>query len=395
MSARGYAALAAPPRIRRSHGPPPSVAWSRGAGETAPALDTLDFELPDELSAREPPEARGLPRDAVRLLVTEGDGERVTHARFRDLPRFLSPGDLVVVNASATLAAALEGIRETGDGDGPILVHLSTPLDDGRWVIELRRATADGNEPLLDARAGERIRLRGGGAATLAEPYLPRGDAAAGRVRLWVAEMEMPGGADAYLAAHGAPIRYRYVPRAWPLSYYQTVFAAEPGSAEMPSAGRAFTADTVRALRTRGIGIAPLVLHAGVASLEADEPPYPERYRVPAATAEAVNRTRAAGGRIVAVGTTVVRALETVADADGTVRAGAGWTDLVVTPERGVRAADAILTGLHAPRASHLAMLEAIAGRAHLARAYDAALRRRYLWHEFGDLHLILPRRRR
>ncbi|HEX6750850.1 MAG TPA: S-adenosylmethionine:tRNA ribosyltransferase-isomerase [Longimicrobium sp.] len=394
MSARGYAALAAPPRIRRSHAPPPSAARARGTVETAPALDTLDFDLPDELSAREPPEARGLPRDAVRLLVTEGDGERVTHAHFRDLPRFLSPGDLVVVNASATLATALEGIRKTGDGDAPILVHLSTPLEDGRWVIELRRATADGNEPLLDARAGERIYLRGGGAATLAAPYLPPdGDTAAGRVRLWVAEMEMPGGADAYLAAHGEPIRYRYVPRAWPLAYYQTVFAAEPGSAEMPSAGRAFTHETVRALRAKGIGIAPLVLHAGVASLEADEPPYPERYRVPAATAEAVNRARAAGGRIVAVGTTVVRALETVANAGGTVRAGAGWTDLVVTPERGVRAVDALLTGLHAPRASHLAMLEAIAGRVHLARAYDAALRRRYLWHEFGDLHLILPRR--
>jgi S-adenosylmethionine:tRNA ribosyltransferase-isomerase len=172
------------------------------------------------------------------------------------------------------------------------------------------------------------------------------------------------------------------------------VFAAEPGSAEMPSAGRAFTRETVRTLRERGIGIAPLVLHTGVASLEADEAPYPERYRVPAATADAVNRTRAAGGRIIAVGTTVVRALETVAGADGIVTPGEGWTELVVTPERGVRVVDAILTGLHAPRASHLAMLEAIAGRGHLARAYAAALRHRYLWHEFGDLHLILPPRR-
>jgi len=416
VSARGSAALAAPPRPRRScegsarglvrelaselaattaHSPP---ARTTTATRSAPALATLDFELPEELSAREPPEARGLARDAVRLLVSEGDGERLTHARFHDLPRFLAPGDLLVINTSATLAAALEGRRESGSGDGleEILVHLSSPTDDGgRWVIELRHGTGDANEPLLDARPGERIRLRGGGTATLVEPFAVRGAApATGRVRLWVAEPACPGGVERYLAEHGQPIRYRYVPRAWPLEYYQTVFATEPGSAEMPSAGRAFTPGTLRALRERGVAIAPIVLHTGVASLEADEPPYPERYRVPAATAEAVNRTRAAGGRVVAVGTTVVRALETVADHTGNVRPDAGWTELVVTPERGVFAVDAILTGLHAPRASHLAMLEAIAGRRHLARAYDAALRGRYLWHEFGDLHLALPARR-
>ena len=356
----------------------------------------MDFELPEELSAREPPEARGLARDAVRLLVTEGEGERVIHARFHDLPRFLAPGDLLVVNASATINAALDGRRERASGDGveEVLVHLSSPTEDGRWVLELRRGTGDANEPLLDARPGERVRLRGGGTARLVEPFVAHGaEPPAGRVRLWVAELACPGGVERYLAEHGSPIRYRYVPRAWPLDYYQTVFAAEPGSAEMPSAGRAFTRETLRALRAKGVEIAPVVLHTGVASLEADEAPYPERYRVPAATAEAVERARAAGGRVVAVGTTVVRALETVADPGGTVRPGAGWTELVVTPERGVFAVDALLTGLHAPHASHLAMLEAIAGRPHLARAYDAALRRRYLWHEFGDLHLVLPAR--
>ncbi|HEX8903273.1 MAG TPA: S-adenosylmethionine:tRNA ribosyltransferase-isomerase, partial [Longimicrobiaceae bacterium] len=333
MSARGYGALAAPPRPRRGM-TPPSVAGVRGRrsgiGEDATEvaattthsppsrtssgadfdLRTLDFELPDELSAREPPEARGIPRDRVRLMVTEGDGERIAHARFRDLPSFLSPGDLVVVNASATINAAVDGMRERGDGDEEIVVHVSSPTEDGRWVIELRRVAGDAHEPLLDAAPGERIRLRGGGMATLAAPYLPRGgETSPGRVRLWVAEMECAGGVERYLAEHGSPIRYRYVPRAWPLEYYQTVFAAEPGSAEMPSAGRAFTHETVRALRAKGVGIAPLVLHTGVASLEADEPPYPERYRVPAATAEAVARTRAGGGRVIAVGTTVVRAL--------------------------------------------------------------------------------------
>jgi S-adenosylmethionine:tRNA ribosyltransferase-isomerase len=185
------------------------------------------------------------------------------------------------------------------------------------------------------------------------------------------------------------PIRYSYVRKSWPLSYYQTIFAAESGSAEMPSAGRGFTQEMVERLARKRVRIAPLVLHTGVSSLEADEPPYPERYRVPNSTALAINSARSRGGRVVAVGTTVVRALETVADADGHVHADQGWTDLVITPERGLQVVDGMLTGLHEPRASHLLMLEALAGREHLALAYEAALRHHYLWHEFGDLHLI------
>jgi S-adenosylmethionine:tRNA ribosyltransferase-isomerase len=128
-----------------------------------------------------------------------------------------------------------------------------------------------------------------------------------------------------------------------------------------------------------------------VASPEASEPPYPERYRVPAPTARLVNVTRADGGRVVAIGTTVVRALETVADRRGEVHPGEGWTELIVTPERGVRAVDGLLTGWHEPEASHLAMLEAVAGRELLERSYAAGLAEGYLWHEFGDVHLVLP----
>jgi len=197
-------------------------------------------------------------------------------------------------------------------------------------------------------------------------------------VRLWDARLACPGGVLAYATEHGSPIRYSYVHDRWPLSTYQTVFAAESGSAEMPSAGRPFSAEMVHALEANGVRIAPIVLHTGVASLEAGEAPYPERYRVPPSTADAVNHARRSGGRIVAVGTTVVRALETVASEDGTISAGAGWTDLVITPERGVRVVDALVTGLHEPRASHLAMLEAISGRRHLAVAYAAALREQY-----------------
>ncbi len=350
---------------------------------------SLDFPLPAELEAHEPPEARGLARDAVRLMVSSAHDAAVIHTRFRRLPDFLAPGDVLVVNTSATINAAFEAVRETGSGAPErITLHLSTELAERRWVVELRRKAAVGSSPLLTAEAGERLRLPGGGRAALIAPFRRgvQGDGHA--VRLWIAELNVSDLA-AYAARHGAPIRYGYVTQPWPLSYYQTLFSTEPGSAEMPSAGRAFTPALLRRLHQRGVRIAPVVLHAGVSSLEIDEPPYPERFRVPPATANTVNRTRAAGGRIIAVGTTALRALETVTSARGAIRPGHGWTELVITPDRGVFAVDALVTGWHAPGATHLALLAALAGAEHLERTYQAALRHGYLWHEFGDLHLL------
>jgi S-adenosylmethionine:tRNA ribosyltransferase-isomerase len=342
---------------------------------------SLSFELPVELAADRPPEARGVGRDHVRLLVDDGV-RPVLHARFDELPCVLEPGDLLVVNNSATLPAALTGMRDRN----PVRVHLSSELGPGRWVVELRQPTADGHEPLLTARPGEIVGLPEGGSLALVRPHVTGG-------RLWEARVDVPGGdVVAYLHAHGEPIRYGYVGRSWPLSAYQTVFAVEPGSAEMPSAGRAFTPELVTALVARGIGVAPLTLHTGVSSPEAHESPYAERFAVPATTARIVNQTRAAGGRVIAVGTTAVRALESATGPDGVVLPRSGWTDLVVTPERGVRAVDGLLTGFHEPRASHLRLLEAVADRRRLAHAYRQAVAGRYLWHEFGDLHLILPR---
>jgi S-adenosylmethionine:tRNA ribosyltransferase-isomerase len=335
-------------------------------------LDTLDFHLPDALEAREPPEARGLRRDQVRLLVSYRASGRIDHARFADLPDFLGAGDLLVANDSATLPAALAARRADGSA---VALHLSTRLADRRWVVEPRRTRV---------APGEALTLPDGGRATLLAPYL-------GSQRLWVAQLETPVPIYAYLQRWGRPITYDYLHGEWPLDAYQTVYAAQPGSAEMPSAGRAFSPDVLEALAHRGVGFATLTLHAGVSSLEDPEPPYPEPYRVPAETAARVEAARAAGGRVLAVGTTVVRALETAAGADGRVRPAQGWTDLVITPERGVRVVDGLLTGFHEPRASHLAMLEAIAGRDHLELAYYAALEGGYRWHEFGDLHLLLP----
>ncbi len=349
----------------------------------------LNFTLPPELEASEPPEARGLARDAVRLMVSHYTDDTISHTRFREIGEHLLPGDVLALNISGTLNAALCVLRADGT---PLELHLSTHLPGDVWSVELRQPGAHGTTPFGEAVAGETLQLPAGGSATLLTPYAT--DRLAHPVtspRLWIATLALPEPLLPYLARYGFPIRYGYVRQAWPSEYYQTVYATEPGSTEMPSAGRAFTGELLAQLEAKGVQIARLILHTGVSSLEEHEPPYEEYYRVPLETAQMVNEARAQGRRVIAVGTTVVRALETVTDAEGVVHPGAGWTDVIVTPERGMHAIDGLLTGLHEPRASHLAMLEALAGRAHLRLAYDAALHERYLWHEFGDLHLILP----
>ena len=349
-------------------------------------LPSLDFELPQELEAGEPPEARGLERDEVRLMVSYTSDDRVVHSRFRDLEDFLEAGDVLVINTSGTLNAALETEREDGTS---LELHLSTHLPADLWVVELRRPTTKATEPFYLATPGEILRLPEGGAVTLHTTY-PRDTTRGEGSRLWISTLDLPYPLDEYLDRHGFPIRYGYVSESWPVSYYQSVYATETGSAEMPSAGRAFTPELITRLISRGVQFAPLILHTGVASLDDDEPPYEEFYRVPPQTARLVNAARAAGRRVVAVGTTAVRALETVTDEDGTTHPGEGWTHLFISPERPVRSVSAMLTGLHEPRSSHLAMLEALAGRRHLQLTYGEALQKGYLWHEFGDLHLIL-----
>ncbi|HEY8744737.1 MAG TPA: S-adenosylmethionine:tRNA ribosyltransferase-isomerase, partial [Chloroflexota bacterium] len=269
------------------------------------------------------------------------------------------------------LPAALSASRA---GSANFAVHLSTQLASERWVLEVRPAFG---------QVGDMLDLPGGGRASFLSPYQQS-------KRLWLAQLHLPSPLPAYLQRWGKPISYSYLHGEWPIAMYQTVYASQPGSAEMPSAGRPFTWEILNRLRERRIGVATLTLHTGVSSLERGEAPYPEPYRVPMATAAAVNASRRAGGRVIAVGTTVVRALESAVDASGQVIATRGWADLVITPERGVRAVDGLLTGFHEPEATHLAMLAAIADRDILQDAYQTALDAGYLWHEFGDVHLIL-----
>jgi S-adenosylmethionine:tRNA ribosyltransferase-isomerase len=263
-------------------------------------------------------------------------------------------------------------------------------------VVELRSAPSAAR-PVRDARPGELIRLPAGGRLRLDAPV---GAPAADGVRMWRAVSECTPDAAGLLAEFGRPIGYGYLARQWPLADYQTVFATPPrdaddpvkgASAEMPSAGRPFTTRLVTDLVSAGVLIAPVQLHCGVSSLEGGEAPLAERFRVPARTAMLANWVRAGGGRVIAVGTTVTRALESAARGDGQVTAAQGWTELVLGPDRPVTVVDGLITGLHDPQASHLLLLAALAGRRLLQRVYDAAVDERYLWHEFGDACLLLP----
>lgn len=338
--------------------------------------ETATFTLPGTLEAAAPPEARGLPRDGVRMLVSRAASGTLGHHRFTDLPRLLLPGDLLVVNTSRTLPAAV--LASPG-----LAVHFSTGLPDGTWLVEPRIPAGKSSLPNGVVAPGQVIALPGHAELTM----LRRATA-----RLWQARLSVA--AVPYLLRHGEPIRYSYAAQRWPLGDYQTVFGQSPGSAEMPSAARPFSPAVVTELAARGVTIAPVTLHCGVSSLEAGEDPYPEQYDVPPATARQVNLAKRSGGRVIAVGTTAVRALETAATAASDpagAEPSAGWTSLVVTPETGLRVVDGLLTGLHEPRSSHLRMLAAFHGPDLLSRCYEAALAGRYLWHEFGDVHLLLP----
>jgi S-adenosylmethionine:tRNA ribosyltransferase-isomerase len=347
---------------------------------STPVLEA--FDLGPELEAAAPPEERGIARDGVRMMVAHRLARSIEHSRFDRIAEHLAAGDAIVVNVSRTLPAAVAAISPRGE---ELVLHFSSPYpaDERLWVVEPRLAAGAGTAPFRGLGPGDRLALPGGASIDLREPYLGE--------RLWVARPRMVGSVESYLGRRGRPIRYAYAADEWGLDAYQTIFGIEPGSAEMPSAGRPFTARTLAALAARDVRMIPIVLHCGVSSLDDGEPPLPERFAVSAAAAARVNGVRGSGGRVVAVGTTAVRALESASGPDGRVHPASGWTDLVITPDRPVCAVDGLLTGWHEPGASHLDMIEAVAGRALAARSYAEALAGGYLWHEFGDVHLILP----
>jgi S-adenosylmethionine:tRNA ribosyltransferase-isomerase len=337
----------------------------------------LEFELPEALVATAPPEARGEGRDDVRLLVFQATSGELSHTHFPHIGDYLRPGDALVINVSKTMPYALEAQTPSGSS---LRLHLSVAHADGLWSVEVRTPKGMGSVPGPKLEP-QTLALADGGAANLLARDLRSS-------RLWRANLHLPVPLAEFLSQHGQPIRYH--DRAWPLTDYQTVYAREPGSAEMPSAGRPFTRQLLVALAASGVSLVPIVLHSGVSSFESDEVPGEERYSIAPSSAAVINALRSGGGRVIAVGTTTLRALETAAGGDGSIRASHGYTDLVIGPHREVRAIDGLLTGWHEPGASHLAIIESVAGTEGARRMYAEALEAGYLWHEFGDSSLIL-----
>lgn len=334
----------------------------------------LSFNLPHEREARRPPESRGVARDDISLMVSDQRTQTHTVGKFTELAKYLRAGDLLVVNDSATIPAALNARRQNG---ASVKLHLSTKITERLWIVEPRQTKL--------VAVGEKLTIADG----LVKLLSPVDHA---HPRLWYALLDLPEVAMTYLAAHAHPIAYDYVDGHYSIDAYQTIFAREPGSVEMPSAARPFSLRIVDSLYRHNVNLASITLHCGVASPETHEHPLDERFTVPDWTARIVNATRTAGGRVIAVGTTVVRALETVANENRGVHPARGWTSHIVDRDHPPRIVDGLLTGFHEPRASHLLMLEAFSDRRFLADAYEKALNQRLLWHEFGDVHLILPR---
>ena len=332
--------------------------------------------IPTGRGADRPAEARGIARDQVRLLISSPRDDRAYI--FTDLVDLLRPGDLLVVNESGTVPASLPARAELGQ----FRMNLSTPYGGDLWVGEPRWGFGQPGPLPLDAGATIEV---GGVPCTLVAgfPGIPR-----------LVFLRAAGDLRNAMDRFGAPIRYGYAAAEFPLEDYQTVFARVPGSAEMPSTARPFSRNLVDRLRENGVTVAPILLHAGVSSLEmGDFPPgaipvFPEPFEVPSETVSAIQRTRSQGGRVIAVGTTVVRALESATDACG-LRPVRGFTRLYLRPERPVRSIDGLITGFHEARSTHLALLSAFVGTGRLRRAYEVAAQDGFLWHEFGDGHLI------
>ena len=345
----------------------------------------FNFTLPGALLAKEPPEKRGLSRDQVKLMVIDRQQGNIIHSRFDHLVEFLKPGDLLVFNSSRTLPASLQGCCGSS---GPCMeVRLAQHLPDDTWMALLVCKRGDpfacGLRPglTIDFGLGLQAEVRN------VDTRIPR---------LWNLSFNRKGtGLIDLIYRLGQPIRYEYISSPWDLDYYQTVYAREPGSAEMPSAGRAFTWKMLFNLKKNGVDSAYITLHTGLSSYQDDvldrqHPASEEEYFIGEMAAERINTSRMNKGRVIAVGTTVVRALESAANTENLVSPGHAYTILHINHEHQLKITDGLLTGLHEPEASHLDLLSAFLPPRQIGNAYDEAIGRGYLWHEFGDLNLLI-----
>ena len=331
---------------------------------------------PPQLRAALPAELRGLRRDGAKLCVVDRATRYITHTTVARLDDHLEAGDVLVVNSSRTLPGALVVRRANGT---TVQLRPAMQRPDG-WDALAVEVTAPHRNVTLDI------------AETLTAPnglLLRVISRRASAPLLWRLNIEAGDGLDALLR-DGEPIRYSYVPNHVPLEHYQTVYATVPGSVETPSAGRHLTWELLNRLRTKGVNVADIVLHCTISSMQDDDvdlrkPLIEEWFRVDERAAQVANSAR----RVIAVGTTVIRALESTVDASGMIRAAEGWTNLLIRPDSNLRSIDGLLTGLHEPPATHLDMLRAVVDADLLERAYAEVREREYLWHEFGDAMLI------
>lgn len=347
--------------------------------KTAPSI--IQFDLPAHLSCPKPTEERKLRRDEVRLLVTD-KACQTEHTTFNHLPSFLNSGDVLVVNTSATIASALPVLLPGGQ-EGRL--HISTKLTDEKRLIEVREVRGNKTIRWKQGAAGMVLQLAPDATVTLKQKFYNNNQ----WLHLWIADFKTDQSLKTWQAANAKPIQYEKLDRQYPLSYYQTFFSFHPGSAEMPSAGRGFTPELVEMLLKKGVVLAPVLLHTGVSSLEENETPYPEYMEINPVSAAIINAAKSQARRVIAVGTTCVRAVETAVNNEGLVMPYRGNTELFINRGYSMKIVDGLLTGFHEPKASHLNILQSIGGFEQIDIAYQQAIKAGYYWHQFGDLHLI------
>ncbi|WP_064092026.1 S-adenosylmethionine:tRNA ribosyltransferase-isomerase [Rossellomorea aquimaris] len=334
----------------------------------------MKFDVPSSLNASAPVETQGKSRDDVKLMVLKRSTGESEHTEFKQLSDFLNKGDVLVLNNSRTIPASLTGTQ----GNRKVTIRLSRKVTENSWDALLIGDIYKALEP-IEFSGGVKAKIIGKGSE---QPL----------VRL---EFNVNGtGFYDFLYREGEPIRYEYIKTPWPLNCYQTVYGSVPGSVEMASAGRAFTWKLMHTLKEKGIKMVFLQLHTGLSYYGDDRWPtpknHPEEYHVPKEAVQEIIQAKKNGKRVIAIGTTVVRALETVSAQYGELRPTRGVTNLYISKETPLKIVDGLVTGLHEPEASHLDLLSAFIAEEKLFHAYQGALLKNYKWHEFGDMNLIV-----
>ena len=336
-----------------------------------------DFYLPPSLNASKPPERRGLRRDQVKMMVLDKLNGNVVHDQFLQIDNYLNAGDILVLNNSRTIPAIL---KAEWNRNGKVIgtnveFRLARKKNDSIWEVLIVSKNVKSGDCF---RFSEKLQAK-----VVGEVF---------RSPLKMIKFNLEG-KDLYneIYSMGEPIRYEYIQHPWNLDYYQTVFASQPGSVEMPSAGRAFSWELLLRLQQKGVKLAFLQLHTGLSYLLDDQYDHSpeehfEEYSLRQEDIEAIVKAKASGGKVIAAGTTVVRALETAAATSNLE----GWTNLYITSDYKLQLVDGIITGFHEPKASHLDMLAAFVDEKKLFDAYNIAIEQHYLWHEFGDINLII-----